>query len=83
MQDNARPHTAHVVRNYLAEAGNSVIAWPAGSPDFNSIKHIWDIHGRRIRDHPNCSNNLEDVECFLFKISVQFSFFINIKFYSF
>ena len=40
MHDNARPHTAILVRNYLQEVGIAVMEWPARSPDLNPIEHL-------------------------------------------
>lgn len=37
MQDNARPHIARVVRNYLEEVEIDTMAWPARSLDLNPI----------------------------------------------
>ena len=39
-QDNARPHTAHVTANFLAQNNEIVLPWPALSPDINPIEHI-------------------------------------------
>ena len=39
MQDDARPHTAAIVRQYLEEVEVLVMAWPARSPDLNPIEH--------------------------------------------
>lgn len=35
MHDNARPHTARIVSNYLDEVGITQMKWPARSPDMN------------------------------------------------
>lgn len=49
MQDNARPHVAHIVNEYLEEVGVETLNWPARSPDINPIEHIWDVLGRQLR----------------------------------
>lgn len=51
MHDNARPHVARVVTEYLDEVGIRRFDWPARSPDMNPIEHVWDELGRRIRRH--------------------------------
>ena len=38
-QDNARPHTANITRDYLAQQHFHVLEWPANSPDMNPIEH--------------------------------------------
>lgn len=49
MHDNARPHTARVVTEYLNDVDLQVLNHPARSPDMNPIEHVWDELGRRIK----------------------------------
>ena len=50
MDDNARPHRARIVSDYLRQESIDSIPWPAMSPDMNPIEHLWDDIGRKIND---------------------------------
>lgn len=52
-QDNARPHTAAVTRNFLRQANVTVLPWPARSPDLSPKEHVWDMIGRRLSRLPH------------------------------
>jgi len=41
-QDNARPHSDRVTREFLTEQEANVLGWPASSPDLSPIEHLWD-----------------------------------------
>ena len=49
MHDNARPHAALCVREYLQDTGIPTLQWPARSPDLNPIEHLWDQMARNIQ----------------------------------
>ena len=41
VQDNARPHTAHLIQQWLSDANVNVEKLPAHSPDINIIEQVW------------------------------------------
>lgn len=61
MHDNARPHVAHVVRDYLDEVGVRTLEWPARSPDLNPIEHLWDQLGTSIRRQQKPPSDLQEL----------------------
>ncbi|GFW51513.1 transposable element Tcb1 transposase [Trichonephila clavipes] len=57
MEDNARPHHANIADECLQSEDITRMDWPAYSPVFDAIEHVWDMFSRRIaaRQHPpNC-----------------------------
>lgn len=62
MHDNARPHVANIVTNYLQDQDIQTMNWPACSPDMNPIEHMWDMLGRAVRTRPNPPQTLAQLE---------------------
>lgn len=62
MHDNARPHTARIVNDYLDNSNIEILNWPARSPDLNPIEHLWDNIGRQLRNRQPPPASLYDVQ---------------------
>ncbi|GFV30245.1 transposable element Tcb2 transposase [Trichonephila clavipes] len=55
-KNNARPHTARVAQDFLRHF--QTLAWPALSPDFSSVEHVWNQLKRQM---PSC-HSVYDLE---------------------
>lgn len=59
--DNARPHRARVVSDFLRQNNVQQMDWPAYSPDLAPIEHAWDELGRRLHSNHAPPNNRADL----------------------
>ena len=59
--DNAGPHRAGFIRDYLQNVGVERMGWPASSPDLNPIEHLWDQLGRAVRARVTNTTTLADL----------------------
>ena len=70
-QDNASVHTAHVVRDWLADHDFKIMAWPPYLPDLNPIENLWSILEAKIYElHPEVRGMPDNDETLEFVISV-------------
>ena len=57
--DNATPHRARVVLDFLQQGNVTKMEQPPRSPDCNPIEHLWDEFGRAISSMDNPPQNLD------------------------
>ena len=62
MDDNAPPHRARIVRDYLEQQTIVRMDWPARSPDLNPIEHCWDMLQRAIAARPHQPQTLQELQ---------------------
>ena len=59
--DNATPHRAGVVLDFLQQGNVTKMEQPPRSPDCNPIEHLWDELGRAISSMDNPPQNLDEL----------------------
>lgn len=58
--DNARPHRARMVLDFLDANDLIVLPCAACSPDMSPIEHCWDVMDRRVRSRQQLPANRQD-----------------------
>ncbi|KAK7098596.1 hypothetical protein V1264_002853 [Littorina saxatilis] len=59
--DNATPHRARLVNDYIQQTGVVRMDFPACSPDMNPIEHVWDELDRQVRANHMPPRNLQQL----------------------
>ena len=70
--DNATPHRARVVLDFLQQGNVTKMEQPPRSPDCNPIEHLWDELGRAISSMDNPPHNLDELRQALLDKWAQF-----------
>jgi transposase len=60
-QDNARVHTARIVRDFFDESNITVLEWPANSPDLNPTENLWSYLKRELDQYKEAPRNLDEL----------------------
>lgn len=61
IDDNARPHRARIVQEFLEVSNINQLRLPPKSPDFNIIEHVWSCLKLRVRSRENAPETLEEL----------------------
>ena len=76
VDDNALPHRARLVDEFLTRQGITRMVWPSKSPDLNPIEHVWAFMkhnvSRRLRPHHNLADLRAMVQEEWDQINLQF-----------
>ena len=59
--DNDRKHTANLTKQYISQAGLTILDWPSQSPDLNPIEHAWAELKKRLRLRKVLPTNMSEL----------------------
>jgi len=58
----ARPHTARITQQFVADNNISLLNWASMSPDMSSFEHVWDELKIRVYARPYPPINVQQLE---------------------
>lgn len=61
VDDNARPHRARIVTDFLRHHNIERMDWPPLSPDMNPIEHVWSRMKMKLKEREGRLENLDDL----------------------
>ena len=61
-EDSARPHTARITWQFIADNNISLLNWAAMSPDMSSFEYVCDEPKRRVYARPHPPINVQQME---------------------
>ena len=59
--NNARPHAARHITQFLANNNVQILPWPSMSPDLNRNQHTWSELERRVPNRVNAPANVREL----------------------
>jgi len=61
MDDNARPHRARIVQDYVQQEAIELLPWPPMSRNMNPIEHSLDYLGRNVNARTSKCQNIQEL----------------------
>jgi transposase len=61
-EDNARPHTVKVAKEFWEKTGLRKLSWPAQSPDLNPLENLWAEVKRSVQNRKKQPSSLAELD---------------------